>query len=133
MVSISSFICRLFTTAVKTPSGRKNSRPALATSHWFADQGQTDEAVCHALATNVDELAITLVEQSAMWLVEHSFMGTLLNLVDKLPKEKIKKRCELQLAIAWANCLTHHQQAAQEALDCVARALVREDHRIASK
>lgn len=100
----------------------------LAASHWFAAQGQTDEAVRHALAAHADELAITLVEQNAMWLVEHSFMGTLLSLVDKLPKEKIKRRCELQLAIAWAHCLTHHQQAAQEALDCVARALVREDH-----
>lgn len=101
-------------------------------SDWYADRKQTDEAVRHALAANDSERAITLVEEHAMWFVEHSFMGTLLNLVDKLPTEEIKTRAPLQMAIAWAHCLTHHQYEAQAALDCVIRLLAEKPNKTLS-
>ena len=101
----------------------------LAAAQWFANIDQTAEAVHHAIAAQDIEQAICLVEKDAMWLVEHSFMGTLLRLIDKLPAKNIQMRCELQLAIAWAYCLTHHQQQAQQALDFVEKALATTPHK----
>ncbi|WP_230657888.1 LuxR C-terminal-related transcriptional regulator [Psychrobacter sp. I-STPA10] len=100
----------------------------LAAAQWFANIEQTDEAVNHAIAAQEIEQAIVWVEKDAMWLVEHSFMSTLLQLVDKLPAKEIQMRCELQLAIAWAYCLTHQQQQAQQALDFVEQALTQKNH-----
>ncbi len=100
----------------------------LSAAQWFADHDQTDEAVHHAIAAKEMSLAINFVEKDAMWLVEHSFMGTLLRLIDKLPESDIRTHCELQLAIAWAHCLTHHPDEAQRALDLVDRALMHEHY-----
>lgn len=96
-------------------------------AEWFSLNGHSREAVDHAIQANETELAIGFVERDAMYLVEHSFMGTLLNLVDKLPYDKLDSRCELQLAIAWAHCLTHHPIAARKALDRVGRQLSQSD------
>ena len=96
----------------------------LSASRWFADHDHTDEAVHHAIAAKEMHLAIHLVEVDSMWLVEHSFMGILLRLIDKLPESDIRMHCELQLAIAWAHCLTHHPQKAQHALNLVEMALL---------
>lgn len=95
----------------------------LSAAQWFAQHDQTDEAVHHAIAAKQMKLAIHLLEKDSMWLVEHSFMGTLLRLIDKLPEQDIRMHCELQLAIAWAHCLTHHPHKAQQALNLVDMAL----------
>lgn len=96
-------------------------------SDWYADNDYTDEAVYHALAAKDTQKAIRLVEQRAMWWVEHSFMGTLLNLVDKLPAESIKTHAPLQMAIGWAHCLMHHQHETHAALDCVQQLITTHD------
>ncbi|WP_227429703.1 LuxR C-terminal-related transcriptional regulator [Psychrobacter sp. I-STPA6b] len=100
----------------------------LLAAQWFANIEHTDEAVQHAIAAQEMELAISWVEKDAMWLVEHSFMGTLLRLKDKLPAKNIQTRCQLQMAIAWAYCLTHHQHEAQQALDIVKQVLADKEH-----
>lgn len=100
----------------------------LAAAKWFANVHQTAEAVNHAILAKEMKLAISWVENDAMWMVEHSFMGTLLRLTDRLPEKSIQMRCELQLAIAWAYCLTHHQPEAQRALDFVELALIEQNH-----
>lgn len=92
------------------------ARLHLAASEWFAAHGQTAEAVEHALAANAVSRAVDLVERDAMSLVEHSHMSTLLSLVRKLPRTALFDRPHLQIAIAWANCLTHHPQETTEAL-----------------
>ncbi len=95
----------------------------LSAAQWFAVNNQVDESVEHAIAAKEIDYAISLVEKESMWLVEHSFMGVLLRLVDKLPEKDIETCYELQLAIAWAHCLTHHPKRAQKALNFVDLAL----------
>lgn len=85
-------------------------------SEWFGAHGQTLEAVEHALLADDTKRAADLVERDAMPLVEHSYMSSLLNLVSKLPRIILFDRPRLQMAIAWANCLTHRPQEASEAL-----------------
>jgi ATP/maltotriose-dependent transcriptional regulator MalT len=92
-------------------------------SAWFSEQGLLGEAVTHALAVGDDTAAVDLVEQQAMYLVEHSRMASLLGLVNKLPKGVIPGRPTLQIAIAWANCLLQRAEDAQTALDHVRVAL----------
>lgn len=92
-------------------------------SEWFAERGLLSEAVTHALAAGADVAAIDLVERQAMNLVEHSRMTTLLGLVNKLPKAMLPGRPNLQVAIAWANCLLQRADPAQIALDHVRSAL----------
>ncbi|TAM51701.1 MAG: winged helix-turn-helix transcriptional regulator, partial [Nevskiaceae bacterium] len=60
-----------------------------------------------------------LVERDAMLLVEHSRMATLLGLVHRLPARRLVDRPRLQIAIAWAHCLTHHPEGVHRALACV--------------
>lgn len=88
----------------------------LSAAEWFAARGHTAEAVEHALLAGDTARAVDLVERDAMALVENSYMSTLLNLVRKLPRTALFDRPHLQMAIAWANCLTHHPQEANEAL-----------------
>lgn len=87
-----------------------------AASAWFSAHDHVDEAVTHALAAGDTERAIDLVEHAAMWLVQHSAMSTLRVLVLRLPAEKLRRRPALQLAIAWAHCLTHRPVQAREAV-----------------
>lgn len=88
----------------------------LKASAWLADHDYVSEAVEHALAAGETAVAVDLVESVARNLVENSFMSTLLSLVRKLPRTALFDRPELQMAIAWANCLTHRPQEAEEAL-----------------
>ena len=88
----------------------------LAASEWFAAHGHTTDAVHHALLAEDTARAVELVERDAMSLVEHSHMSTLLNLVKQLPRTALFDRPRLQMAIAWATCLTHRRQEAVEAL-----------------
>lgn len=88
----------------------------LAASKWLSENKQTSEALDHALAAGATEQAVDLVEADAMSLVQSSFMGSLLGLVSRLPRAQTFRRGTLQMAIAWANCLTHHPAEAEEAL-----------------
>lgn len=86
-------------------------------SDWFADNGHADEAVRHALAGGATERAIELVDRYAMALVEDSRMASLLSLIKRLPEPALIDRPQLQMAIGWAHCLTHHPESAQASLD----------------
>lgn len=84
---------------------------------WFAAQGHVSEAVGHALQAGEMDRAIDLVERDAMWLVEHSRMASLLGLVKRLPARRLVDRPNLQMAIGWAHCLTHHPDRVTNALN----------------
>lgn len=84
----------------------------LTAADWFEAQGLAEEAVAHALAAGDIARAINIVEASAMWFVERSYMATLLGLVGKLPPEQLADRPVLQAAIAWSHCLIHHPEQA---------------------
>ncbi|TDU25726.1 LuxR family maltose regulon positive regulatory protein [Panacagrimonas perspica] len=88
----------------------------LAAAEWFSSRGHTADAVKHALLAEETSEAVALVERDAMNLVEHSHMSTLLNLVSQLPRTALFDRPRLQMAIAWATCLTHRRQESMEAL-----------------
>lgn len=98
-----------------------------AACEWFAAEGHTSEAVGHALAAGAIDRAVELVDRDAMWLVEHSRMATLIGLADRLPTRRLVDRPTLQMALAWAHCLTHHPEAAQNALTCLEASLDRVD------
>lgn len=85
-----------------------------AASAWFSANAHVDEAVTHALAAGDTERAVDMVANAAMWLVQHSAMSTLRVLVLRLPPDRLRSRPALQLAIAWAHCLTHRPQQARE-------------------
>lgn len=88
----------------------------LTASAWFESQGLAEEAVSHALAAGDIPRAINIVETSAMWFVERSYMATLLGLVGKLPRDQLASRPVLQTAIAWSNCLIHRPEQALAAV-----------------
>lgn len=90
---------------------------------WFAERGYLVEAVGHALAGGDASQAVDMVAAHAMNLVEDSQMATLLRLVNKLPAGKVRERPDLQIAVAWANCLLQRAEPAQTALDHVRAAI----------
>ena len=87
-----------------------------AASIWFSANAHVDEAVTHALAAGEIDRAVDVVANAAMWLVQHSAMSTLRVLVLRLPSDRLGSRPALQLAIAWAHCLTHRPQQARDAV-----------------
>ncbi|WP_051848944.1 LuxR C-terminal-related transcriptional regulator [Thiomonas sp. FB-Cd] len=97
-------------------SSERKAQLHRAASAWFGANAHTDEAVTHALAAGEAERAIELVQRDAMWLVQHSAMSTLRELVLRLPPNQLRDRPALQLAIAWAHCLTHRPVQARESL-----------------
>jgi len=99
----------------------------LTAADWFAAQGLAEEAVTHALAAGDNARAINIVEDSAMWFVERSYMATLLGLVGKLPPEELADRPVLQAAIAWSHCLIHHPEQALGAVRHIETYLVAHD------
>jgi LuxR family maltose regulon positive regulatory protein/serine/threonine-protein kinase PknK len=100
-----------------------------AASGWFAKHGFLSEAVTHPLSAGDETVALDLVEQRAMNLVEHSRMATLLGLIKKLPQFRLPERPTLQIAIGWANCLLQRPDPAQTALHYVRAAVAPGDER----
>ncbi|MEB3022136.1 serine/threonine-protein kinase [[Mycobacterium] crassicus] len=76
-----------------------------AASKWFAEHGDLNEAVDHALAAGEVTLAVDLVEQDRTTLIEQAKMATFLGIIAKLPPRLVVTRARLQLTIAWANML----------------------------
>lgn len=85
-------------------------------AEWFDSHGFAEEAVSHALAAGDEDFAINIVEATAMWFVERSYMATLLGLVSRLPAAALADRPALQAAIAWSNCLIHRSGQALTAI-----------------
>ena len=84
---------------------------------WFAEQGDLNEAVNHALAAGDSTLAADLVEQNETRLLEQSKMTTLIEITKKLPPKMLASRARLQLVIAWANILLQRRAPANAALN----------------
>ena len=90
-----------------------------AASDWCEKHAMVTEAVEHALATGDDERAVDLVERDGRRLLEHGRGSALLGLVAKLPASETTRRPRLQLAIAWANVVSHRTQPGLRALGLV--------------
>ncbi|MCK8669644.1 protein kinase [Rhodococcus sp. HM1] len=88
-------------------------------SQWCEKHDMLIEAVDHALATGDDERAVDLVERNGRRLLENGRGSVLLGLVEKLPMAEVTRRPRLQLAIAWANVVTHRPQPGLRALGLV--------------
>lgn len=88
-------------------------------SRWFENHAMLTEAVDHALATGDDERAVDLVERDGRRLLEHGRGSVLLGLVEKLPAAEVARRPRLQLAVAWANVVTHRIRPGLRALGLV--------------
>ncbi|WP_019926624.1 AAA family ATPase [Nocardia sp. BMG111209] len=70
---------------------------------WFAERELFAEAVDHALAAELPERAVDVVEAHAVALIESSRIATFLGLMEKLPRPLTESRPRLQLCVAWAN------------------------------
>jgi len=87
-------------------------------SAWFADRGDVNDAVDHALAAGEATRAVDLVEQEqTRSLINQSRMTTFLGFVEKLPPQLVTARPLMQLAMAWANILLQRRAATEAALD----------------
>ncbi|MGV9869320.1 protein kinase domain-containing protein [Rhodococcus koreensis] len=84
---------------------------------WFADHHFLNEAVDHALAAGDPAVAVELIENNGMDLLEHAQMSTLLGLIAKLPSRLVTMSYRLQLILAWANNQLLRCEPARTALE----------------
>lgn len=84
---------------------------------WFADHHFLNEAVDHALAAGDQAVAVGLIENNGMDLLEHAQMSTLLGLIAKLPSPLVTMSYRLQLILAWANNQLLRREPARSALE----------------
>ncbi|MCI1256913.1 LuxR C-terminal-related transcriptional regulator [Corynebacterium provencense] len=85
-------------------------------AHWFHEHSMLAPAVDHALLAGETEFAVDAVEKESLLLVEHSRMATLLSLVDKLPDDSVTDHPWLLRSVAWAYCLLHFPDEANNSL-----------------
>jgi len=68
---------------------------------WLTEQGETSEAVQHALLAGDPELAADLVESCCMPLIRQSHIARVREWLNSLPRDLIDRRPRLQLAKVW--------------------------------
>ncbi|MQY31487.1 serine/threonine-protein kinase [Nocardia aurantia] len=85
-------------------------------ARWYADHRQLRRSVDHALAASDSALALDLLEQHGMDLIERSQLATLLGSVAKLPMHQVASRTELLLVLARANIGLQQSGTARTAL-----------------
>jgi LuxR family maltose regulon positive regulatory protein len=78
---------------------------------WLSQQGQTSEAVTHALAAGDADRAAALVEDCAMPLIMQSHLTLVRQWLNLLPADLIARRPKLQLAQVW---IQFHMSRPQE-------------------
>lgn len=78
---------------------------------WLSEQGQTSEAVTHALAAGDADRAAALVEDCAMPLIMQSHLTVVRQWLNLLPADLIARRPKLQLAQVW---IQFHMSRPQE-------------------
>ncbi len=71
-------------------------------AHWFAEQGELQEAAGHAFAAGDIESAAAILEDCAARLVTNGYSATLLTLADQLPIEKLLSSQQLLVPYCWA-------------------------------
>jgi ATP/maltotriose-dependent transcriptional regulator MalT len=91
--------------------------------HWYAQAGNPDEAMKHALAVPDHDLAADLAEQFLLLMTGASRLGTYLTWLEKLPDKTVCDRAYLCAGCAWAYVLTHQLDAARRYVDCGESAL----------
>jgi len=95
---------------------RSRASERLTTLHrhaadWLSAQGQTSEAVTHALAAGDADHAAALVEDCAMPLIMQSHLILVRQWLNLLPADLIARRPKLQLAQVW---IQFHMSRPQE-------------------
>lgn len=105
--------------AVVDPQRLHDTR--IAAAQWLSAHNQPFDAVHQANKAPDPELAIDIVRTHAMNLVEHSRMSSLIALCELVPAHVRESDTELQLALAWANCLLHRAADAQYFLDLMSQ------------
>jgi LuxR family maltose regulon positive regulatory protein len=81
-------------------------------SRWYAQAGDPDEALKHALAIPDHALAANLAEQFMLRMTGSSRLGTYLSWLQRIPDEVIRSRAYLCAGCGWAYVLTHQLDAA---------------------
>jgi LuxR family transcriptional regulator, maltose regulon positive regulatory protein len=93
-------------------------------AEWLERNGFTSEAVRHALAAGEFDRAVRLVEQTAMPMLRHAEMSSLMAWVKALPPELARRRPWLCICQAWALTLTGQLDATQPWLEDAERTWV---------
>ena len=70
-------------------------------SRWFAEQGDVEQAIQHAIAGDDVDAAVTLVEQQSQNLLNSQDRSTLQRWLDSLPQDVVQRRPILLIAKAW--------------------------------
>lgn len=94
-------------------------------SRWYAEHQQLRKSVDHALAATDLKLAVDLVENGGMDLIDTSRLATLLGTVSKLPVQQVTSRSKLLMALARANVNLQQSHAARTALGRLSSMLAR--------
>lgn len=92
-------------------------------SLWFAQAGELEEALHHALAIPDTTLAADLLAEESEQLIAESYITTLLKWMARLPPAELYARPYLSVGCAWALTLTWQAEAAQTFLGAVEAAL----------
>ncbi|MET7773075.1 protein kinase [Nocardia sp. NPDC005366] len=94
-------------------------------SRWYAEHQLLRKSVDHALAATDLKLAMDLIENGGMDLIDGSRLATLLGTVSKLPVQQVASRSKLLMAVARANVNLQQSGAARTALGRLSNILAR--------
>ncbi|MFI6870790.1 protein kinase [Nocardia sp. NPDC050406] len=94
-------------------------------SRWFAEHQLIRQSVDHALAATDFKLALDLIENGGMDLIDKSRLATLFGTVAKLPVQQVTSRSKLLMALARANVNLQQSGAARTALGRLSNMLAR--------
>ncbi|MBB5913495.1 serine/threonine-protein kinase PknK [Nocardia transvalensis] len=94
-------------------------------SRWYAEHQLVRKSVDHALAATDLKLALDLLENGGMDLIDTSKLATLLGSVSKLPVQQVASRSKLLMALARANITLQQSGAARTALGRLSSMLAR--------
>ncbi|MBF6333296.1 serine/threonine-protein kinase [Nocardia transvalensis] len=96
-------------------------------SRWYAEHQLLRKSVDHALLATDLKLALDLVENGGMDLIDASRLATLLGTVSKLPVQQVASRSKLLMALARANINLQQSGAARTALGRLSNMLARSE------
>ncbi|MFP5288545.1 MAG: LuxR C-terminal-related transcriptional regulator, partial [Thermoanaerobaculia bacterium] len=111
----------LFGTLLRHQLERKAGRDGMAVLHerasqWYADHGQPEDALEHALSAGALDRAARLVEENALPRLMRGDVGAPLRWIRSLPAEWVRTRPRLSLGQAWALTLNLQWAEAETAV-----------------
>jgi LuxR family maltose regulon positive regulatory protein len=89
----------------------------LAASRWYADDGQPDDAIRHALAGTDMDLAADLIEQATEQSLRERTEATMRGWLKQLPPDVVAARPALGIALAGATLATGETAGVAQLLD----------------